>query len=778
MEKEKKDMKLKKLIARVLSAALLCSLLTAVPASAAEQGGFRDISDPAVAEAAELLRLMGVVEGDGEGYFHPSLTLNRAQFCKMAVLLRGEGKQANAQANRTIFLDVKGDHWARGYINYASSITVGESERLVMGVGDGTFHPDEEIAFAQAVTMAMRLLGYTSADVNTGAVWYDGYMAAADTAGVLDGLNADPNAPVTRAQAAILFQNLLFASPKGSKESFLTSMGGSEVKDAIILSVNAEASDGTPGAVKTTSETYKTDRTFSSSILGRQGKLILDADGKVVAFVPDENANDRSVIVSSAQSNYLIASGGERIDVEPDTKVYRGENSTSWKDDFHNAQGKSVTLHYAASGKLSYIYVASSASASSTVRVARTNPNGSNPFASMASGASLVKNGLPATADDLRPWDVATYNASSRTIQVSDLKLTGIYESASPSPASPLEITVMGRTFPLLSTAWSDLASFKIGDRITLLLTVEGDVAGAVSASTVSGNAVGVVEKIEEFGSGDNKKYEATVKLLQGDLTVEGEVSSTAARLNGQLVIVSSSSIRKLTLSAVSGVSVSGNLNVAQHKLGSREIAGNVIIYERVGTGPLTPISYEDITAVTIPQSKISYAATDYAGRVNYLVLSDATGDCYEYGFLHVESTTGRDDFGDFTTETAYVRQGDASGNEIKSTPAPFIGMIRGGVAGGVAFSADKSRIVGSVTLESITKVSRSAFDVDNMPVTVGGVIYPIAEEVQCYNKSARSWFEPGETGMEKARAYSETLTIYFDRAPEEGGKVRMIAAE
>lgn len=769
MEKEKKDMKLKKLIARVLSAALLCSLLTVVPTSAATTGGFRDISDPAVAEAAELLRLMGVVEGDGEGYFHPSLTLNRAQFCKMAVLLRGEGKQANAQANRTIFLDVKGDHWARGYINYASSITVGESERLVMGVGDGTFHPDEEIAFAQAVTMAMRLLGYTSADVNTGAVWYDGYMAAADAAGVLKGLSADPNAPVTRAQAAILFQNLLFASPKGSKESFLTSMGGSEVKDAIILSVNAEASDGTPGAVKTTSETYKTDRTFSSSILGRQGKLILDADGKLVAFVPDENANDRSVIVSSAQSNYLIASGGERIDVDPAAKVYRGEESTSWKDDFHNAQGKSVTLHYAASGKLSYIYVASSTSASSTVRVARTNPNGSNPFASMASGAALVKNGLPATASDLRQWDVATYNASSRTIQVSDLKLTGIYESASPSPASPLEITVMGHTFPLLSTAWSDLASFKIGDRITLLLTVEGDVAGVVSASTVSGNAVGVASVTGE---------EATVTLLQGGLTVKGEVSSTAARLDGQLVTVSSSSIRKLTLSAVSGVSVSGSLNIAQRKLGSREVAGNVKIYERVGTGPLIPISYEDLTAVTVPQSKISYAATDYAGRVNYLVLSDATGNCYEYGFLHVESTTDRDDFGDFTTETAYVRQGDASGNEIKSTPAPFIGMIRGGVAGGVAFSADKSRIVGSVTLESVTKVSRSAFDVDNMTVTVGGVVYPIAEEVQCYNKSARGWFAPGKAGMEAARAYSETLTIYFDRAPEEGGKVRMIAAE
>ena len=118
-------MKVKRLIAIVLVAATLCGLMTALPVSAA---GFTDISDPAVAEAAELLRLLGVVDGTGGTSFTPNGYLTRAQFCKMAIEIRGEGNKAAAQMNRTIFMDVTGTHWARGYVNYASSITVGSGE--------------------------------------------------------------------------------------------------------------------------------------------------------------------------------------------------------------------------------------------------------------------------------------------------------------------------------------------------------------------------------------------------------------------------------------------------------------------------------------------------------------------------------------------------------------------------------------------------------------------------------------------------------------------------
>ena len=50
-------MRLKRLISCLLSAALLAGLLVFPPASASGSGGFSDISDSTVADAAEMLRL-------------------------------------------------------------------------------------------------------------------------------------------------------------------------------------------------------------------------------------------------------------------------------------------------------------------------------------------------------------------------------------------------------------------------------------------------------------------------------------------------------------------------------------------------------------------------------------------------------------------------------------------------------------------------------------------------------------------------------------------------
>ena len=60
-------MRLKRLISCLLSAALLAGLLVFPPASASGSGGFSDISDSTVADAAEMLRLLGVVDGTGGG---------------------------------------------------------------------------------------------------------------------------------------------------------------------------------------------------------------------------------------------------------------------------------------------------------------------------------------------------------------------------------------------------------------------------------------------------------------------------------------------------------------------------------------------------------------------------------------------------------------------------------------------------------------------------------------------------------------------------------------
>ena len=74
----------KRILTWLLAISMLGSLLT-VPAGAAAVTKFSDVSDSYTATAVESLRLMGVLDGYGDGTFRPDTVLNRAQFCKMAV---------------------------------------------------------------------------------------------------------------------------------------------------------------------------------------------------------------------------------------------------------------------------------------------------------------------------------------------------------------------------------------------------------------------------------------------------------------------------------------------------------------------------------------------------------------------------------------------------------------------------------------------------------------------------------------------------------------------
>ena len=79
----------KKWLSALLAAALLVGMFLFPTASAAGNSAFTDITDPNQANAAETLRLLGVVSGNGSGAFRPSGTLTRGEFCKMVVEIMG-----------------------------------------------------------------------------------------------------------------------------------------------------------------------------------------------------------------------------------------------------------------------------------------------------------------------------------------------------------------------------------------------------------------------------------------------------------------------------------------------------------------------------------------------------------------------------------------------------------------------------------------------------------------------------------------------------------------
>lgn len=802
-------MRFRRFLSGLLSAALVVGLLVLPPASAAGTSGFTDIADARTADAAEMLRLLGVVDGTGGTSFRPGGTLTRAEFCKMTVEIMGRGGEEPAQRSRTIFTDVGPTYWARGYVNLASSITIGggtgedasAGTRLIMGVGDGTFQPNRAITYGEAVTILMRVLGYSDGDVATGTNWYDGYVGLGQSSGLADGLTISGGDNITRGQAAILFYNLLFTESKGGDQIYLTTLGGSLENNAIILSTNATADDGTTGSVLTTSGTYKTDRaTFDETLNGTRGQLVLDKEKKLLAVLPEEGSTLRSVtVMGTPEANAIPVLGDETISVTLQTPVYKSDSQSA--DTYENVwtslrSGTPLKLCFNGSGQLDYIYMSAGGAVVSddNVLVAKNKPSGtSNPFASLSDGKTpqIFKNGIPADLTDLRQYDVGTYDAGSNTLFVSDLKLTGLYENAYPNSNAPSTVTVMGAEFSVLPSAIPDLAQFKVGDRMTLLLTTTGQVAGAVSTDVAKSNAVGVA-KVTAGGEGSDGTAEIT--LLDGLITLKGSTTGSE-KLNGYLVTVSSGRRGYLTLSRVNGKGASGILNLTTGRVGTKALSEGARFFEQVGNGELVEIERSDITVDTVPANKITYVGYDWAGRVDKLVLDDVTGDRYDYGMIYyrpagpqdVENAVPDPDTGKVpqTYQNGEIRVTNGSGQQ-----SYVVGSVEGaksGRYGGIAGSLDtlngKHRLAGYVPLTSADGIRRSQIDTSTMVLTTNEMVLPISSQVQIYSEATGGWYTvskdaSAKDNLERALAFSNDMTVYYDRTPGEGGKVRIIVLE
>ncbi|MDY4429667.1 S-layer homology domain-containing protein, partial [Evtepia sp.] len=97
--------------------------------------------------AVSTLSNAGVITGYPDDTFKPNASITRAEFAAIAA------RFSDAEATSTCsFTDVPADHWA------ASSIALAEELGWITGYEDGTFHPDQAITRAEAMTLINRVL--------------------------------------------------------------------------------------------------------------------------------------------------------------------------------------------------------------------------------------------------------------------------------------------------------------------------------------------------------------------------------------------------------------------------------------------------------------------------------------------------------------------------------------------------------------------------------------------------------------------------------------------
>ena len=754
----------------------ICILLVSLMAIAPTSAAFSDISDSRVAQTASVLSALGIMEGTGENTFSPDTALTRAQFCKLAVTALGFS-DVSAYGSYTIFPDVKSTHWAAQYINAAVRHPDLKEQAIIRGYADGTFGPDKAVNFGEACTMLLRMLGYTEADV--GPFWPADYVARAQALGLTEGITiTDAKSTVTRANAAIMLLNTLGTPLKGEEGGLLLNkVASSTIENGILLETSeTDASLAANEAIfyedGTTTETpRKTAGTLDKNLIGVRGTLVIGKDDKAVVGVVPGDGETESYEVTSVSAD-RIETKERTLRPDRNTKLYISREDwklSTFAESWAGIQaGDTLTCYYDAYGTLELMAVLPKVSSSSM----HSFVYGTSTSANIPEGYTIVKNGVVIDATKLKKYDVITLGAANHKAIVSDTKLSGRYESGTPTIAYPQSIEMYGTSYAISDTAATSFADLKLGDYITLLFNTDKEVVAAYPKSVVSADMQGIVTAVKEST--------ATVSLINGltlrDLTVTSEKDLSS--LQGRLVTVSQDSSGKayLTQRTLSG-KVSGNWSIEEGKLGDRLVSPQAQIYEEVLSGaPLCTIQTSDIVQTTVPSNQIRYTVTDSAGTVVCIILGDVTGESWTYGIAYGEKRGDEDDENSNVTYHIRLKYWDGS----KTDELPYRVLSLSGLTSGTpvgipkGYSTNENVVNTSLSTQKLTLVDTvelSAFDGTTGVKTKDGY-YALADNIGVY-VTARNEF----ISLQSARANYTSFRLYANKSAEDGGKIRVIIA-
>jgi len=331
-------------IKRVLSLAIvfiMTTMLTIPTVSAYSLP--EDVVGTKYEEAVELLNALEIMVGDDTGEFRLEDPIKRSEVAKIATAIAGLTDVAESTKAQANFPDVSASHWANGYIN------VSQAQSFVIGDDTGKFRPDDNITYAEAVTIMMRVLGYEPAAKSNGG-FPTGYLVTAGSAGLFKGgISAPTNSTATRGIVAQLAYNaltinLMEKTGYGAYENY-------EVVDKTLL-FNKLDVEKLSGQVVATSET-----TLNGSSTLKENQVQIKVDGTVKTYTTEydasahiaRNVNFYVQEEANGDFNIILISNNKNKNEEVEIKADHIDKITStsvsyWKDKENDKKSTTVTI--------------------------------------------------------------------------------------------------------------------------------------------------------------------------------------------------------------------------------------------------------------------------------------------------------------------------------------------------------------------------------------------------------------------------------------------------
>ncbi len=191
----------KRLLCTLLAVLVTLTSIAVVPATAA----FTDLEETHNAyDAVNVLSKLGVINGYDDGSFKPNNNVTRAEFTAMLLRTRGLGSVGSTSLENPPFPDVTTPDVSWAIANIRTAREMG----IINGYDDGTFKPNNNVLYEEAVKMIVCALGYGEMGTE-GAFWYSKYLMTATSLGFTEGAGGAVSVPATRATIANMLYNCL-----------------------------------------------------------------------------------------------------------------------------------------------------------------------------------------------------------------------------------------------------------------------------------------------------------------------------------------------------------------------------------------------------------------------------------------------------------------------------------------------------------------------------------------------------------------------------------------
>ena len=264
---------MKRIVSLVLALSMVLSMFTTAFAGTS----IKDVEGTDYEAAVSALVELGIVSGYEDGTYQPKKVVTRAEMAKLLVISAGLEPAADVSKGATNFSDVPASHWATGYINVASQYG------YINGYPDGTFAPDATVTYAEAVTMAIRVLGYKSV-VEAKGTWPTNYIAKAQELKVLKDVE---------------YKSYSDGAVRGNVALVIWNMLRTNMWDVKSENENDGLTYGNSG--NTMINKYFEDYTYTTVLFG---EFKIDADGKVIVTLDDSETEDAKLDQKSNEYEY------------------------------------------------------------------------------------------------------------------------------------------------------------------------------------------------------------------------------------------------------------------------------------------------------------------------------------------------------------------------------------------------------------------------------------------------------------------------------------------